>query len=259
MSEGGVAEPEDTRPVISYTAVEWNTPPTVSPVPDQTIALGTATPDLDFTIGDNQTSADLLDITAATSADWLVSLENIVLGGSGANRTVTVTPSPDRLGSSTITLTVSDGELTSTSEFIISVTGTPEEIWRHEHFDSTTNTGDGADEADPDGDGLSNRFEYVLGSNPNATNAGNPVSIPVDGDLEFSFTAKSATGPGYQGLSRIYDVQTTVDLSQPTSWAGLSGFTNITGADQIVTFVAPVTDPRRFYRLNIKLEAIPAP
>ena len=53
-----------------------------------------------------------------SSNPTLVPNANIVFGGSGANRTVTLTPAPDQTGNSTITLNVSDGR------FIISTIST---------------------------------------------------------------------------------------------------------------------------------------
>ena len=52
----------------------------------------------------------------------LVPLANIVLGGSGANRTVTVTPAANQSGTATITVTVSDGTLTASDTFLLTVT-----------------------------------------------------------------------------------------------------------------------------------------
>jgi hypothetical protein len=51
----------------------------------------------------------------------LVPDANIVLGGSGASRTVTVTPASNQSGSATITLTVSDGTASSTDTFVLTV------------------------------------------------------------------------------------------------------------------------------------------
>ena len=50
---------------------------------------------------------------------------NIVLGGSGASRTVTVTPASNQSGSATITLTVSDGTASSTDTFVLTVNDVP--------------------------------------------------------------------------------------------------------------------------------------
>ncbi len=39
--------------------------------------------------------------------------------------------------------------------------------WRNNNFHSPENSGDGADENDPDGDGQNNRSEFIAGTNPN--------------------------------------------------------------------------------------------
>ncbi len=92
----------------------------------------------------------------------------IVFGGSGANRTVTVTPAANQLGSSTITITVSDGTLTASDTFLLAVTGTAQETWRFANFGTTANTGNAADLADANSDGELNLLEYATVQNPNA-------------------------------------------------------------------------------------------
>ncbi|MEQ1854741.1 MAG: Ig-like domain-containing protein, partial [Chthoniobacteraceae bacterium] len=52
---------------------------------------------------------------------------NIVLAGSGANRTVTVTLAANGNGSATITLTVNDGVLTASDTFVLTVTSVNDE------------------------------------------------------------------------------------------------------------------------------------
>ena len=55
----------------------------------------------------------------------LVPNANIVLGGSGANRTVTVTPAANQTGSATITITVSDGTNSASDSFVLTVNTPP--------------------------------------------------------------------------------------------------------------------------------------
>ena len=62
-----------------------------------------------------------LTLSASSSDQGLVPDANIVLGGSGASRTVTVTPASNQSGSATITLTVSDGTASSTDTFVLTV------------------------------------------------------------------------------------------------------------------------------------------
>lgn len=100
-----------------------NSAPTISDVGNQTTDEDTATGAIAFTVGDAETSAGSLVVTATSSNTTLVPNGNIVLGGSGANRTATITPALDQFGSTTITLTVTDaGGLTATDTFVLNVT-----------------------------------------------------------------------------------------------------------------------------------------
>ena len=76
---------------------------------------------LAFTIGDAETPASSLTLTSACSNTNLVPLANVVLGGSGTNRTLTVTPATNQSGSATITLTVSDGLADASASFQLTV------------------------------------------------------------------------------------------------------------------------------------------
>ena len=61
--------------------------PTISDVADQTTSEDTATGALAFTVGDIETAAAGLTVTATSDNLTLVPLANIVLGGAGASRT----------------------------------------------------------------------------------------------------------------------------------------------------------------------------
>jgi hypothetical protein len=106
--------------VLTVTAV--NTAPTISDIADLTVNEDTSTGPLAFTVGDAETPAGSLTVTASSSNPTLVPNANIVLGGSGANRTVTVTPAPNQFGSATITVTVSDGAFSASDPFVLTVT-----------------------------------------------------------------------------------------------------------------------------------------
>jgi len=98
-----------------------NTAPTISNIPNQTINQGGTTGAIAFTIGDAETSTGGLTVSGSSSNPTLVPNGNIVFGGSGANRTVTVTPAAGQSGSATITVTVSDGSLTASDSFVLTV------------------------------------------------------------------------------------------------------------------------------------------
>jgi hypothetical protein len=94
--------------------------PTISDVADQSMG-GTAVGPLPFTIGDGETPPAALTVTSRSSNPTLVPDSNIVLGGSGADRTAIVTPIAGQTGSATITLAVSDGTFASVDTFVVTV------------------------------------------------------------------------------------------------------------------------------------------
>jgi hypothetical protein len=96
-----------------------DTPPTISGIANTTFDEDHKSPTLSFTIGDAETSAANLTLSS-TSSNGLIG--GFTFGGSGANRTLTLTPSTDGYGTDTITVTVKDADgLTSTSTFVATV------------------------------------------------------------------------------------------------------------------------------------------
>ena len=69
-------------------------------------------------IGDTTTPSSSLTLKGHSSDSNLITDQGIVFGGSGTNRTVSLTPRSGQLGSATITLTVSDGELSTSDSFL---------------------------------------------------------------------------------------------------------------------------------------------
>ncbi|HXJ72237.1 MAG TPA: proprotein convertase P-domain-containing protein, partial [Candidatus Dormibacteraeota bacterium] len=99
--------------------------PVISNIADQTTTVSTATPAIPFTVADADTPLNSLSLSAGSSNPSLVPNGNIVFGGAGANRTVTVTPAPNLSGVATITVTVSDGVFTASDSFVLSVSPGP--------------------------------------------------------------------------------------------------------------------------------------
>jgi VCBS repeat-containing protein len=109
----------DDVPIGNVT--DGNQPPTISDIPNQSINQGTSTTSLPFTVGDAETAAASLTVSGSSGNTTLVPNANIVFGGSGANRTVTVTPAAGQTGTTTIAITVSDGALTTSDTFTLTV------------------------------------------------------------------------------------------------------------------------------------------
>lgn len=110
---------------VSITVKSVNDAPTISDVANQSTRRNTATGAIGVTIGDVDAGA-VLTLTASSSNTTVVPKANIALGGSGASRTVTITPAADQSGTSTITLAVSDGNGgTATDTFVLTVNDPP--------------------------------------------------------------------------------------------------------------------------------------
>lgn len=113
-SNGGVNVSQQAR-FLTIVVVNVNVPPTISTIPNQSIPEnGTAGP-INFTVGDVETPVEQLTVAAVSANLTLVPPEGIELGGSGANRTITVTPAAGESGTTTITVVVSDGDGGATS------------------------------------------------------------------------------------------------------------------------------------------------
>jgi hypothetical protein len=120
VNDGGTSNNIVSR-LFTVTVNPVNQPPTISAIANQAITANTATPPLPFIIGDPDTAMSKLTVSANSSLPTLVPATNIVFGGSGSNRTVTLTPTPGQSGYADITLRVSDGSLASSTTFRLTV------------------------------------------------------------------------------------------------------------------------------------------
>ncbi len=69
-----------------------------------------------FVINDAETTPGNLVVTASSSNQTLLPDANITLGGSGADRSVSITPAAQQSGSAVVTVTVADSDGESVSE-----------------------------------------------------------------------------------------------------------------------------------------------
>jgi hypothetical protein len=122
---------------------------------------------------------------------------------------------------------------------------TPIQSWYQLHGLPTEGTGDGAFDADPDGDGVKNLIEYALGGFPDdAASAPRPTLNTVANHLTFSFLRA-------QG-DVTYTVEATGDLANPASWTAVPYTPVAVGETQVVTDTEDAsTTPRRFMRLRV--------
>ncbi|MBU6183399.1 MAG: Ig-like domain-containing protein [Verrucomicrobia bacterium] len=199
-------DPDENPFLLNLSATGLNDPPSISEIAAQTTDQDTPTAAIPFTLSDNETSAASLTVNATSSKQTLVPDSNLLLGGSGTNRTLTITPAPGLGGTANITLTVSDGDLSTTRTFALTVHATSNATT----FDSWASTvglagGNATRTADPDNDGWSNIQEFAFGLDPQ-TPGGNPISINPDVTSGFKVTFIGRTGIAYT-------VKTSTDLA----------------------------------------------
>lgn len=118
------------------------------------------------------------------------------------------------------------------------------EDWRFVNFGDTANSGQGADTADYDGDGIPNLVEYATGTDPKVANA--PVVVAGrSGDfLTLSY-------PVIADASLVYSVAGSDDLA--LGFVTASGSTQVSGGVATYTDNVPLTSGgvRRFLRLVV--------
>ncbi|MGD9904137.1 MAG: reprolysin-like metallopeptidase [Vicinamibacterales bacterium] len=105
-------------------AVGGGSAPTVTAIGNVTIAEDGSTAPIAFTVGDAETAASSLVVTAVSNNTALVpnTPSALALGGSGAGRTLVVTPAPNQFGTASVTVSVNDGSLTASRTFTLTVT-----------------------------------------------------------------------------------------------------------------------------------------
>lgn len=124
VNDGGASNNVVTRS-FTVTVNQVNTPPTIASITNRVIAVDSATPAIPFTIGDAESAAASLTLSGSSDNPSLVLPANIVFGGSGSNRTVTVTPEAGQSGVANITIIVNDGTDTAETVFQLSVRSRP--------------------------------------------------------------------------------------------------------------------------------------
>jgi hypothetical protein len=86
-----------------------NTAPVISAIPAQTINQDTSTQALAFTVSDDG-GVGSVTLLVSSSDPTLLPPYGLALGGSGASRTITVTPAEDATGTASVSVTATDAK-----------------------------------------------------------------------------------------------------------------------------------------------------
>ena len=170
--------------VLTVNAV--NDTPTITNIGNQSINEDTAK-SVNFTVTDIETADGSLSVSRYSSNTTLLPTSNISITGSGSSRTVHMTPATNKSGSATITLTVSDGSLTRTDSFVLtvnpandapSISGNPSsQVYTNNEFTFTPSS------SDADGDNLSfsitNKPSWLAFNSSTGSLSGTPTQSHV--------------------------------------------------------------------------------
>jgi len=103
-------------------------PPTISAISNHVVQVNQFAGPIPFTIGDLETNASVLSVAAIAGNNALVPPENILLGGSGSNRTITIIPAFNQSGETTLTIIVTNGTQYTDTTFFLLVNSPPQLI-----------------------------------------------------------------------------------------------------------------------------------
>lgn len=105
---------------INISVLNAADPPTISPVANQTAAED-AFVTVSLQVSDPDSPASAIVLSAVASDPTLLPANGIVFTGTTTSRTLTLTPAPNRFGSTTVTVTASDGVISSMQTFLLTV------------------------------------------------------------------------------------------------------------------------------------------
>lgn len=125
LSRVGFSNPVTVGPNATgkdFTAVyRNNNAPTIAAIPDIVMDENTLSTTCALTLGDVETPAGNLMVSPAVGNPALVDPNNIITGGSGASQYFTIEPRPNQYGTTTVTLTASDGGRATSRSFLLTV------------------------------------------------------------------------------------------------------------------------------------------
>ncbi|HZM03157.1 MAG TPA: hypothetical protein VFC44_09045, partial [Candidatus Saccharimonadales bacterium] len=115
--------PSSATNTFTLTVVATNYPPVfLKTIGIQTKNENAASTNLSFSISDLETAASALTVTATSTNTALLPNANLVLSGTGTNRTLSLTPAANQNGTTLVELVVTDGGgATATNNFLVTV------------------------------------------------------------------------------------------------------------------------------------------
>ena len=124
LDQRGQARTSGTTVDIGAFEGQANQAPTLSAIADQRFPVSTSATNIPLTVGDPDTPLGSLTLTVVSSDNTaLVPLTGVTFGGSGANRTLAITPVAGQTGDANVVIRVSDGTATADRTVLVRVRG----------------------------------------------------------------------------------------------------------------------------------------
>ncbi|MBL9132085.1 MAG: hypothetical protein JNG86_12855, partial [Verrucomicrobiaceae bacterium] len=139
-------------------------------------------------------------------------------------------------------VTVTAGNV-ATPTYTYALPLTPQELWRQELFGSPSNTGSGADSADPDGDGFTNVAEFTAGTHPLRSFDHFKTENPLRSGNVFSVGTSGKAG-------RTYVLERSVNLASGT-WTTIATQGPLTYDTALTLHDAASPPGAAFYRIRV--------
>ena len=189
---------------VEITITPIDDPPSFSAPAQFAIRKNSDTGPIPILLSDVDTPATNLVLSAASLSPGIVDSADLLISGSGANRTLVATPLPDMLGMASIRLTVADAANHTTAILTLTVTNTPP-IAKNDTLERTHGTFTVpvaailSNDSDPDGDAVT----ILAVTSPTAQGgsitllSGSAIYVPPQGLLvndQFTYTIKDSSG-----------------------------------------------------------------
>ncbi len=275
IDQGGSSAPSTDQRGVSRVgapdigAYEYNlgnAAPTVSAIGSQTVDEDATLGPLAFTIGDAETAASALTVTATSLNTTLLPNAGIVLGGSGANLTITLTPAPNANsaldgGPVTVRISVSDGVNTTTRDFLLTVNPTADDPVAVNDLAATA-AGTPVvvavlgNDYDVDGDSLviqSASLQNGSQGNVSFTNATITFTPSVTGVVLINYTVRDSTGR----ISNTAVLTVNVGANNAPGAAGGMVALNEDGSRAIVLANLGYSDPDGHAFTALRVDSLP--
>ena len=193
------------------------------------------------------TTSDKIAVSGAYSASGTTTINLTGLAGFSGSGSYTLITGATGISAGNFTVGSTPSgyvcTLSANSGALVAALMTSEENWRQTNFGTTSNTGDAADSADPDADGMTNAAEYAAGTDPKSSASVLRVSAIATNANEVAMSFPSVAG-------KTYRLESSETL-QNGSWLPVQN--NIAGTGEVLQVVDPggMAEAKRFYRLVI--------